>query len=163
MNEVFLCLGGNIGNREANLQLAILKITDTCGQLINSSSIYETEAWGSNSSLKYLNKVILIKTNLTPLKLLEALSHIEKNLGRIRMQNQNTDRTIDIDILFFNNELIDLPSLQVPHPRLHLRNFVLKPLAEINGEYFHPLIKKNIKQLLLECTDNLAISLFKKK
>ncbi|MDX2173716.1 MAG: 2-amino-4-hydroxy-6-hydroxymethyldihydropteridine diphosphokinase [Bacteroidota bacterium] len=163
MNVVFLCLGGNIGNREGNLNLAISKISQMCGRIISSSSIYETDAWGSYSSLKYLNQVVQIHTKMDANELLKTLLNIEIELGRQRTSNQNADRIIDIDILFFNDEIINLPHIQIPHPRLHLRNFVLKPFSEINEAFLHPQLKKNIKELLLECPDSLTLSLFKKK
>jgi 2-amino-4-hydroxy-6-hydroxymethyldihydropteridine diphosphokinase len=163
MNEVFLCLGGNIGNREGNLYRAISMIAKLCGQLITSSSIYETEAWGSNSNLKYLNQVVQIRTKMLPAELLQALLGIEFELGRHRKSNQNADRTMDIDILFYNDEIINLPDIQIPHPRLHLRKFVLIPFSEINEGFLHPQLKKSINQLLLECPDSLNLSVFKKK
>jgi 2-amino-4-hydroxy-6-hydroxymethyldihydropteridine diphosphokinase len=160
MNEVFLCLGGNIGNREVNLSTAILKIGALCGQVIAKSSIYETDAWGSSSSLKYLNQVIQIRTNLSSQKLLQTLLDIESSLGRQRTENQNADRTIDIDILFFNDEVIESDILNIPHPRLHLRYFVLIPMAEINEGYIHPILNKTIKQLALQCADTLKVNMF---
>lgn len=163
MNLVFLCLGGNIGNREANLNSAILKIAELCGQITASSSIYETDAWGSNSNLKYLNQVIQIHTKFTPQQLMQTVLDIETDLGRQRNDNQNADRTIDIDILFFNHQIINSAKIHIPHPRLHLRKFVLMPFFEINQDFLHPEINKTIKQLLLECPDNLSLTLFKKK
>jgi 2-amino-4-hydroxy-6-hydroxymethyldihydropteridine diphosphokinase len=163
MNLVFLCLGGNIGNREANLNSAILKIAELCGQITTSSSIYETDAWGSNSNLKYLNQVIQIHTKFTPQQLMQTVLDIETDLGRQRNDNQNADRTIDIDILFFNHQIINSAKIHIPHPRLHLRKFVLMPFFEINQDFLHPILKKTIKQLLLECPDSLSLRLFKKK
>jgi len=163
MNVVYLCLGGNLGNREVNLTTAILKITQFCGNLLAQSSVYETNAWGTSSTLKYLNQVIKIETNLSANNLLSALLLIEATLGRARTQNQYADRTIDIDIIFFNDDVIITPNLQIPHPRLHLRNFVLKPLAEINETIFHPILKKTIKQLALQCPDNNIVNSYLKK
>ncbi len=162
MNIVFLCLGGNLGNREANLSLAIAEIKQQCGKISAQSSIYQTEAWGSSSQLKYLNQVIQIQTAYSPEQLLKTLLSIEKSFGRERISNQNADRTIDIDILFFNDEIIETNILQIPHPRLHLRNFVLQPLKSINEDFFHPKLKKTIKELALQCTDSLKVTLFKK-
>lgn len=160
MNIVFLCLGGNLGNREANLAKATAKITQQCGKILAKSSIYQTQAWGSTSQLKYLNQVIQIQTAYSPEQLLKTLLSIEKSLGRERISNQNGDRTIDIDILFFNDEVIETYNLQIPHPRLHLRNFVLQPLKSINEDFFHPIFKKTIKELALQCTDSLKVTLF---
>ncbi len=163
MNEVFLCLGGNIGNREVNLNTAILKISELCGKVTATSSIYETEAWGSHSCLNYLNQVIKIHTHLSPQKLLKTLLNIESSLGRQRTKNQNADRTMDIDILFFNAEIIEIDNLQIPHPRLHLRNFVLKPLLEVCEVHIHPVFNKSILQLALQCPDTLKVNKFIKK
>ena len=162
MNIVFLCLGGNLGNREANLSTSMAKISQLCGKIKYQSSIYETEAWGSSSQLKYLNQVIQIQTTYLPEQLLNMLLQIEKSLGRERNNSQNADRTMDIDILFFNDEIIETNTLQIPHPRLHLRNFVLQPLKNINEDFFHPKLKKTIKQLSLQCNDTSKVSIFKK-
>jgi len=155
MNEVFLCLGGNLGNRTQNLNTAKALISEVCGKITKESTIYETEAWGSSSNNKFLNQVIKIKTRTSAPELMKHMLQIEKQLGRKRGKNKNSDRTIDIDILFFNSEIIESEDLQVPHPRLHLRKFVLLPLNQIAPKFIHPVFKKTIAQLLDECTDEL--------
>lgn len=160
MNVVFLSLGGNRGNRLENLQNAVNKIKDTGAEVVKASSVYETEAWGSNSKNKYLNQVIKLKTPLGGSEFLSQTLRIEKQLGRKRTNDKNADRSIDIDLLFFNKEIIHTKGLQVPHPRLHLRKFVLVPFNEIDGKFKHPTLKKSIKELLQNCPDLLEVKLY---
>lgn len=163
MNVAFLCLGGNIGNRIENINAAKKAIERFSGKIISQSGIYETEAWGSDSKNKYLNQVIKINTRLNANDLLSSLLQIEKRLGRKRNLNKNSDRTIDIDILFFNSDIISKKNIEIPHPRLHQRNFVLKPLNEIAGEFLHPTLKKTISVLLKQNKDKLKAKLFEQK
>lgn len=158
MNEVYLCLGGNLGNREENILDAIALILSTIGEIQEKSSIYETEAWGVQNQQAYLNQVIKINTLLPPNELLKKLLSIEKQLGRKRTESSNYEsRTIDIDILFYNNLIIKNKELEIPHPRLHLRNFVLIPLNQINSKLMHPILNKSINAILAECTDVLPV------
>jgi deoxyguanosine kinase len=158
MNVAFLCLGGNIGNRIENINAAKKAIEQFSGKMTSQSGIYETEAWGSDSKNKYLNQVIKINTKLNAGDLLKSLLQIEKKLGRKRDLDKNSDRTIDIDILFFNDAIISKKNIQIPHPRLHQRNFVLKPLNEIAGEFLHPVLKKTISTLLKKNKDTLKVT-----
>lgn len=160
MNVAFLCLGGNIGNRIENMNAAKKEIDRLLGKIVSRSNIYETAAWGSNSKNNYLNQVIEVRTKLTAQKLLTGLLSIEKELGRKRGSIKNNDRTIDIDILFFNSEIISSKDLEVPHPRLHQRNFVLKPLNDIAADYTHPVLKTTISALLKSSKDKLAVKEF---
>lgn len=162
MNVAYLCLGGNIGDREKTIELALLKISQQVGEIQSKSEIYETEAWGVINQQAYLNQCIEVKTNLASTDLINTLLLIEKDLGRERTLNITYEpRTIDIDILFYNHAIIDLPQLIVPHPRLHLRKFVLIPLNEIASNYLHPLLNKTIFKLLRECEDNSEVQKFK--
>lgn len=162
MNVAYLCLGGNIGDREKALSLALLKINETVGNITAQSNIYETEAWGVENQQAYLNQCIEINTNYKSLELIDILLAIEKELGRERgISETYLPRTIDIDILFYNQEIIEQSKLLVPHPRLHLRKFVLIPLQEIASNYLHPVLNKTIFNLLSECEDTSDVKLYK--
>lgn len=161
MNDVFLCLGGNLGDRKQNINAAKALIKENCGNITAVSKIYQTQAWGSASNNKFLNQVIKIKTGLKAQELLAKLLLIEKQLGRVRTKNKNGDRIIDIDILFFNLEVIDNQLIKVPHPRLHLRKFVLQPLTDIAKTLVHPTLQKTIETLLKECKDPLSVCVVK--
>lgn len=156
MNVVFLSVGGNLGNRLENIAAAKAALGKTCGRILSASGIYETEPWGSSSGNKYLNCVMRLETGLSARQLLKKTMSIERRLGRKRGRTQYSDRTMDIDILFFNREVIDEEALQIPHPRLHLRNFVLVPLHEIEKKLVHPVLNKSIATLLKSCKDKLA-------
>lgn len=158
MNVTYLCLGGNIGDRIKAIDIALFKISQQVGEIILKSMIYETEAWGVQNQQAYLNQCIKVKTDLNSLELIDILLLIEKELGRERTLNLTYEpRTIDIDILFFNHDIINQPQLIVPHPRLHLRKFVLIPLNEIASNYLHPILNKTIFSLLSECEDTLEV------
>jgi len=157
MNDAYLLLGSNLGRRESYIRDAICLIEEKAGEVVCASSLYETEPWGAENSPAYINKVILLKTELSPLDLLSMISQIESELGRTRGEVKNEPRTIDIDILFYNKEIVDQPGLIIPHERLHLRKFVLVPLAEIAPFFVHPVFKKNVTGLLEECQDPLWV------
>ncbi len=164
MNKVFLEIGGNLGNKLENINSAHKLISEKIGQIKNQSSIYETPPWGFESSDNFYNQVLEVETELNPYNLLDVCNKIEDILGRIRGTEQFISRTMDIDILLFNNEVInDVPTLQIPHSRIHLRKFVLVPLAELIPQFIHPILKKSIEQLLLECKDNSKLSIIKSK
>ncbi len=157
MNRAFLLIGGNMGNREANLAASSAMIHRRCGSVLQHSSLYETAAWGLEDQPDFLNQVLLVDTAHKPRELLETLLDIEQELGRIRQQ-KNGPRTIDLDILLYNDDVIHEPGLQIPHPRMASRRFVLAPLAEIAGELIHPITSKTIRQMLDECTDPLPVN-----
>ena len=154
MNIAFLSVGGNLGDRLENIAAAEQAIRKVCGRITKSSGIYETEPWGSTSGKNYLNRVVRLETALDAEQLLKKTMEIEQLLGRKR-SSRYADRTMDIDILFFNGEVINEKHLQVPHPRLHLRNFVLIPLHEIEKKLVHPVLKKTISTLLKASKDEL--------
>ncbi len=148
MSIVYVSLGSNLGNREANLQKAINSITQRIGIVQQKSSIYETEPWGFNSFNNFLNLVIEIRTELNAEKVLVKLLEIEQDMGRKRDHEGYQDRIIDLDILLFDDIILKNKELEIPHPRLHQRLFTLEPLAEIAPDIFHPRFKTSIKTLL---------------
>jgi 2-amino-4-hydroxy-6-hydroxymethyldihydropteridine diphosphokinase len=156
MNQTYLLTGGNEGDRFLHMQQARANIELICGRFLQVSSLYETAAWGKTDQADFLNQVLLLETNLSPRQLLQAILSIEEKGGRIRTV-KNAPRTIDIDILFYNDLVLDEPGLTIPHPRIPDRRFVLEPLNEISPDYLHPVLGKTMSQLLLECTDDLAV------
>ena len=160
LTEVVLGIGGNKGDRVAYLKTAIEALSKQV-TLVGSSQIYETEVWGGVATYgNFLNQVVCIQTDLDPNSLLELIQGIELDLGRTREQHWG-DRTIDIDILYFGDQVWDTPSLTIPHPYLAQRGFVLQPLAEILPTKKHPLLGKTTLELLAECTDLGQVSVWK--
>lgn len=151
-----LLIGGNLGDREQNMQTARDWIAERAGPILRTSSLYETAAWGVTDQPDFLNQVLLIETYLSPIDLLGAVQWIEDTMGRVRERKWG-ERLIDIDILFYDNQIIDLPRLQIPHPGIPDRNFVLAPLREIAADFVHPSFQKSIETLSLACTDLLAV------
>lgn len=159
MNQTYLLIGGNLGNREQNLRRAVESIAAKLGTVVQASSIYETEAWGMQDQPAFLNQVLLVDTTLDPLQVLQAILSIELEMGRKRMEKFGP-RTIDIDILFFGDTISKQTDLIIPHPQLHLRRFTLEPLHEIAPAFIHPVLKKSISQLLEESSDPLIVKKF---
>lgn len=159
IEDIYLLLGSNEGDRDRNIAKAIELISPSTGKLFKVSSIYETAAWGKTDQAAFLNQAICISTALPPLELLNHLKAIEKQIGRISTENWGP-RVIDIDILFYGHEIIQQPELQVPHPYLPVRRFALLPLADIAGDATHPVLKKTITQLLAECPDTSDVKLY---
>jgi 2-amino-4-hydroxy-6-hydroxymethyldihydropteridine diphosphokinase len=157
----FIGLGTNLGNREENLKKAIDKIIVYAGEVISSSGIYLTEPWGFRSEDHFFNMVIGIKTSLKPVDLLKQLLKIEMEAGRVRGPEKYSSRIIDIDILLYENEIINKPYLKVPHPMIQERRFVLVPLCDIAAEMIHPVLKKTFAELLKECRDESVVKKFK--
>ncbi len=167
INEVFILLGSNQGDRERFLSLALEWIEDKGGTILKKSAIYETAPWGFETPDLFLNQVVEISTGHQPDALLEILLTIETQLGRIRPfdscgcsgDEAYSSRTIDLDILFYGPKLVFTDRLMIPHPRLHERRFCLVPLNEIAPGFIHPLLKKSISLLLQECADRSEVDL----
>jgi 2-amino-4-hydroxy-6-hydroxymethyldihydropteridine diphosphokinase len=157
MNLAYLITGSNLGDKLNNLQQAQLAIQTRCGHVLKKSGIYETAAWGKTNQPSFYNQVIFIQTTLAAGTLLEVILEIERSMGRIRMEKYAA-RIIDIDILFFNHEIVDTGKLTIPHPEISRRRFVLEPLAELVPKKIHPVYKRNIEQLLQQCADNLTVT-----
>ena len=156
MNTTYLLLGSNMGNSRQQLLQAKKNIQQQIGKIIRQSNLYSTAAWGNTHQPDFLNQVIIVQTKLTAAQTMQAILTIEKKMGRIRTV-KNAARIIDIDILFFNNEIIKKKNLTIPHPEIQNRRFVLIPLAEIAVSLVHPLLKKTAKELLNICTDTLNV------
>lgn len=160
MVTAFLLLGSNLGDREGYLDKARKQIRQEAVTLLKVSSIYETAAWGTHAQPDFLNQVIVIETKLTAEHLLRTVQQIESSLGRQRSEKWGA-RTIDIDILFHGDQIIESPELVIPHPAIPRRRFTLIPLAEIIPAFVHPVLNKTIEKLLVECNDPLTVNLFK--
>ena len=152
MNIVFLQLGSNLGDRELLLKDAILAIENRVGDIVNFSKVYESAPWRVEGQDNFLNQILKIKTTLLACEVLSIVLNIEEQLGRIRIEKWG-ERLIDIDIIFYNDSIIETPELCVPHKHLHERMFVLKPLHEIAPEMVHPKYNKTIDELLKICKD----------
>ena len=153
---VYLSLGSNVGEREANLRAAIAALTGAGVRLVKVSSFYETEPVDFVEQAWFLNCVVEGETETSAEELLRALREIEAQMGSRKLVAKGP-RLIDIDILLYGQETIDTPVLQVPHPRMHLRRFVLVPLAEIAPQAVHPGLNKIVKQMLEETSDSSMV------
>lgn len=156
MNKVYLLTGGNLGNRQENLERALHLVAHNCGTVLAKSGLYETAAWGNRDQPAFLNQVACMDTLLPANDLLSCLLQIETLMGRTR-QTRWEPRIIDIDLLFFNDEIITTPQLTVPHPEIPNRRFVLEPLCEIAAGLQHPVLQENMLTLLKRCTDPLSV------
>lgn len=156
MNHTYLITGGNIGDKKKNLEKAASFIEKRIGIILKSSSIYETAAWGNTNQASFYNQVHFVETALGANDLMASILEIEKKMGRVRTK-KNAARIIDIDILFFNDEIIETETVLVPHKEIPNRKFVLKPLLELAPGYLHPLLKKTITQLEAETKDTLDV------
>ena len=159
MSQVYLGLGSNVGDRLQNIITAIKKLSSSNNLFSASSSIWETSPWGFAQQDNFLNCVILFETDLSPFALIEAVGKIEHSLGRKR-EVKFGPRTIDIDILFFDALIITTPTLTIPHPLLHRRKFVLLPLSEIAPTLLHPVLKKQINELMKDLASTETCHLF---
>ncbi len=153
MPDVYLILGSNLGDRIENLKKATDHICRDIGKIVARSSIYETEPWGFNHESNFINQILRINTSLKPLEVLEKILKIEKLCGRRIKNKKYAAREMDIDILFYNNEIIKSDKLIIPHPGIRERMFVLVPMAELQPDFIHPLLQKPISYLKEICSD----------
>jgi len=156
MHSVFLLLGSNMGDRQLFIRQATEHIEVEISPVIKASALYETASWGKTDAPDYLNQVVLVQSDLAPREILKKVLNIEMVMGR-RREEKWGPRIIDIDILFYGEEIISEPGLQIPHPELHKRRFTLEPLAEIAPDLYHPILKKNILTLKSELIDDLHV------
>lgn len=149
MAIVYLSLGSNKGDRIGYVQQAASLLgTDEGISIVRTSAFYESEPWNMNTKNWFVNAVVEAKTKYSPQELLEVCQRIEKQLGRTpEEKNQYQDRTIDIDILFYNKDIINEENLTIPHKYVHLRAFTLVPMLELNSDFVHPVLHKNIVEM----------------
>lgn len=154
--NVFLGIGSNIGNRAGNIHDAIGLLEKNVGKIAKKSHVYETQPWGEPNQDPFYNQVVMLNTTLDPRDLLDKISRIERELGRERKEKWGP-RVIDIDILFYGKRVIRDKGLEIPHPELHKRGFVLVPMMEIAPEFEHPILNKQIDDLYMNCEDESAV------
>lgn len=155
MNIAYLLTGSNLNNPIHQITEVKRRIT-SCGNIIKSSAIYQTDAWGMVNQPSFFNQALMLETPYSARELMEKLLQIEEEMGRIRT-NKFAPRVIDIDILFFNNCIIKTASLSIPHPLLPQRKFALIPINEIASAYLHPQLNKTVSELLDNCNDSLRV------
>lgn len=154
---VYLALGSNLGNPLNNLQLAVFHIHKEIGEIAGISKVYSSPAWGFEGG-DFLNACVMAQTTLSPKEVLTGLLRIEEGMGRSRKEGQGYEsRTIDLDLLYYDQEVIDRPELKLPHPAIQDRLFVLRPLADIAPQFYHPLLKKDSRNLLQEVRDSTPV------
>ena len=158
MKHVFLSLGGNLGNTPEIFERTYPMIENKVGPILQKSSLYQTAAWGLTDQADFINQVILLQTSLKPHEILNEIQAIEKEQGRERLITWGP-RTLDLDILFIDQEIIQESDLQVPHPHIQDRKFILIPLHEIAADWIHPVFKKSAKELLIETKDTSAVEI----
>ncbi len=158
MEQAILITGSNQGDKVSYLRFAKERVAECAGKIIQESSIYESDPWGYESANAFLNQCLLIQTGLSPQRLLEIILTIETDAGRIRYKEKKrmglyTDRTLDIDILFYGDFIVNEPKLIIPHPKIETRRFVLLPLSELTPEWIHPVTGKSVIKMLADCED----------
>jgi 2-amino-4-hydroxy-6-hydroxymethyldihydropteridine diphosphokinase len=155
--KVYLSIGGNLGNRKLNLENALIALAKRLGIIVTVSHVYETEPIGFESDKQFLNMVVLIETTLNPQEIIDEIMIIENDLGRRRVADQYISRTMDIDLIFYENQVIYKEGLTVPHPRMHERKFVLIPFCDIAPDFIHPVLHQSIKEILETSKDTSTV------
>jgi 2-amino-4-hydroxy-6-hydroxymethyldihydropteridine diphosphokinase len=159
-SKVIIGLGSNLGDRYFALERAMGLIGEEAGEIIASSSVWETEPWGFDADEQFLNMVVVIKTVMEPKRLVQLFRSIEGRMGRKRSgAGKYESRLIDLDILFWEDRIISIPGLEVPHPKLHSRRFVLEPLLEVAPDTVHPVTGLTVGEMLQFCDDNSDVRL----
>jgi 2-amino-4-hydroxy-6-hydroxymethyldihydropteridine diphosphokinase len=162
MEKVFVLQGSNEGDRKEILDLSLIELTKRVGGVLSVSSVYESEPWGFEAKQWFLNRIVVLESALDPLNILEILLTIESEFGRKRIADgRYHTRTLDLDILLINQQILSLPTLTIPHPQLQNRRFTLWPLAELVPDFNHPVLNKSISELLIECPDKSEVHLYK--
>ena len=156
MYQVYLLLGANLGQPFEQLSAASKEVENLIGRIVAQSSLYQTAAWGVEDSPDYLNQVLLVETALAPFEVLKTINLIEEKLGRTRKLKWES-RIIDIDILYYEDVVMDTERLIIPHPYLHFRKFTLVPLVEIATHLIHPIFNKTQEELLKDLKDDLEV------
>ena len=157
MHKVFLGLGGNIGNKRSNFKKVDELIETRLGKILDKSSVYETPPWGFQTENNFWNSVLIVDTQLSPEDLLMKIHEIENIFHRGERTGKYASREMDIDILYYNDIFLETERLIIPHPRMHLRKFVLVPLVEIAADFKHPLLRLTSLQMLENCRDESII------
>ena len=148
---VYLGLGTNLGNKEQNLRMSVKKIEERIGNVVSLSAFYATAPWGFSSENSFLNAAVCVETTLLPLQVLEETQRIERELGRTEksVNGLYADRLIDIDLLLYDDRVMDAEGLILPHPLMTERRFVMEPLSEIAPDVVHPVLHKTMKELFI--------------
>ncbi len=155
--KVILLLGSNRGDRRQLLEEAVRLLGERAGEVTVCSALYETEPWGFEDEIPFLNQAVALVTELSPQRLLQVTQGIEQEMGREKDHERYASRTLDIDILFFGRQVIDTSELQVPHPRMAERRFVLVPLVEIAADLIHPVTGLTVREMLRRCEDGKRV------
>ena len=155
MAKVYISLGTNLGDKEQNLRTAVQKIEEQVGKVISLSAFYITAPWGFDSEHSFLNAAACVETELSPLEVLQKTQEIERELGRTHKSvgGVYSDRLIDIDLLLYDDLILDTPTLKLPHPLMQERRFVMEPLAEIAPDVIHPVLGKTLGDIYRDLTD----------
>jgi len=157
MTGIYLLLGSNLGDKVQHLAEAEKLIDAQLGPVVLKSSCYQTEAWMMPGAPSFLNQVLLVDCTLEPLKVLEEILKLEALMGRTRREGYQS-RNIDVDLLYYENLVLDHPDLIIPHPRISQRRFVLEPLVEVAPDFIHPVFGITNRQLLEKCPDPLSVT-----